>query len=71
MFGGIGTTELLVIALVLLILFGGKKLNELARGLGKSAREIKKLKKEYSDALLSDFEEDVSDGHKNNIKTDN
>lgn len=42
MLGGIGTTEIVIIAVVLLILFGGKKLPELARGLGEAVREFKK-----------------------------
>ena len=37
----LGTTEIIVICIVILILFGGKKLPELARGLGKGLREFK------------------------------
>lgn len=40
--GGVGTTEIIIIAVVLLILFGGKKLPELARGLGEAVKEFKK-----------------------------
>lgn len=39
---GIGTTELVVIAMILLVFFGGKKLPELARGIGDSIREFRK-----------------------------
>lgn len=39
---GIGTTEMIVIGLVLLVLFGGKKLPELARGMGSSIKEFRK-----------------------------
>ena len=39
---GIGTTELIIIAVVLLVLFGGKKLPELGRGLGDAIKEFKK-----------------------------
>ena len=46
MFNNIGTPELIVIALVLLLLFGGKKLPELARGVGDAIREFKKAAKE-------------------------
>jgi len=42
MFPGVGRSELLVIFVVVLLLFGSKKLPELARGLGKSMREFKK-----------------------------
>lgn len=37
----IGTTELIVIAGVALLIFGGKKLPELMRGLGKGVKEFK------------------------------
>jgi sec-independent protein translocase protein TatA len=39
--GGLGGTEVILIVLVLLLFFGGKKLPELARGLGKGIREFK------------------------------
>ena len=42
MFKSFGTTELIIIAVVLLILFGGKKLPELGRGIGDAIREFKK-----------------------------
>jgi len=38
---GLGATELLLIALVVLLLFGGKKIPELMRGLGKGVRTFK------------------------------
>lgn len=38
----IGTGELVIIMIVVLILFGGKKLPEFARSLGKGLREFKK-----------------------------
>lgn len=39
---GLRTPELLVIAIVFLVLFGGKRLPELGAGLGKSIRDFKK-----------------------------
>jgi sec-independent protein translocase protein TatA len=42
MLQNIGTPELLVLMFVFLLFFGGKKLPELARGIGESVREVKK-----------------------------
>jgi sec-independent protein translocase protein TatA len=39
--GGIGTSEILLIVSALLLLFGGKKLPELMRGMGRGIREFK------------------------------
>ena len=39
--GGIGFQELLLIALVVLLFFGGKKIPELMKGLGKGVRSFK------------------------------
>lgn len=38
---GIGTQELLFIALIVLLLFGGKKIPELMKGLGKGVKSFK------------------------------
>lgn len=48
---GIGTTELLVILFIILLVFGSKKLPELAQGLGKGMREFKKATSEIQDEL--------------------
>ncbi|MBV8254329.1 MAG: twin-arginine translocase TatA/TatE family subunit [Chitinophaga sp.] len=42
----VGIKELLLIALVILLLFGGKKIPELMRGLGSGIREFKDAKDE-------------------------
>jgi len=45
MFRSLGTTELLIIAAVILLLFGGKKIPELFKGLADSVKEFKKASK--------------------------
>ena len=42
--GNLGATEIILIAFVVLLLFGGKKIPELMRGLGKGVREFKDAK---------------------------
>jgi sec-independent protein translocase protein TatA len=39
--GNLGTGEIIIIALVVLLLFGGKKIPELMRGLGKGVKSFK------------------------------
>jgi len=39
--GALGTPEILIILVVVLLLFGGKKIPELMKGLGKGVREFK------------------------------
>lgn len=48
---GIGTTELLVILFIILLVFGSKKLPELAQGLGRGIKEFKKASNEIQDEL--------------------
>ncbi|MBI5690824.1 MAG: twin-arginine translocase TatA/TatE family subunit [Verrucomicrobia bacterium] len=43
---GMGPTELIVILIILLVLFGGAKLPSLAKGLGQSIKEFKKASKD-------------------------
>lgn len=61
-FLNIGTQEMILIVIVILLLFGGKKLPELARGLGKGIREFKDasedIKREISDQI-NNFEKDL------------
>ena len=46
MLSNIGTTEIIIIALVLMMLFGAKKLPEFARGLGQAGTEFRKALKD-------------------------
>lgn len=50
----IGTTELIVIAGVALLIFGGKKLPELMRGLGKGVKEFKEGMNDVKEEINSD-----------------
>ncbi|MCH7675727.1 twin-arginine translocase TatA/TatE family subunit [candidate division KSB1 bacterium] len=57
--GSIGMPELIIIFLVILLLFGSKRLPELAKGLGKGMREFKKATRELRDELdISEIEQD-------------
>ena len=47
----LGFPELIIIGVVLILIFGGRKIKELSRGLGESSKELKKVKKEYDGAL--------------------
>jgi sec-independent protein translocase protein TatA len=46
---GLGMQEILVIALIVLLLFGGKKIPELMKGLGKGVKSFKEGMKEITD----------------------
>jgi len=49
--GGLGTSEVLVIMVVILVFFGAKRIPELARGLGKGIREFKDATKEIKNDI--------------------
>jgi sec-independent protein translocase protein TatA len=46
---GLGMQEILVIALIILLLFGGKKIPELMKGLGKGVKSFKEGMNEVTD----------------------
>lgn len=50
--GNLGTGEIIIIALVIVLLFGGKKIPELMHGVGKGVRSFKKG--------MSDIEEQIN-----------
>jgi sec-independent protein translocase protein TatA len=57
---GLGMQEILVIALIILLLFVGKKIPELMKGLGKGVKSFKEGMKEVDDELkdLNDKKEE-------------
>lgn len=62
--GGLGGTEIFLIVLVILLLFGAKRIPELARGMGRGIREFKDATKE----IKSDIESSVKDDNHNAAK---
>src|SRR3954468_5786276 len=52
--------DLIVILLIILVLFGAKKLPELARGMGQAIKEFQKAKDEFADELHSAGKTDVA-----------
>ena len=61
---GIGMPEVLLIALIVLLLFGGKKIPELMKGLGKGVKSFKDGVNEASTELKRDLEDNSSDSKK-------
>ncbi len=55
---GLGTPEILLIAIVILVLFGAKKIPELMQGLGKGIKEFKKASSDIEKDLTSSEEKD-------------
>lgn len=51
MFGNLGTGEIILIVLIVLIFFGAKKIPELAQGLGKGLREFRKATRDIQDEV--------------------
>ncbi|MGM0648133.1 MAG: Sec-independent protein translocase subunit TatA/TatB [Bacteroidota bacterium] len=72
--GIIGGPEIIIIAIIILVLFGGRKIPELMRGLGKGVKEFKDASKETRDTFNKEKEDlensinsddDDDDGKKN------
>lgn len=61
LFGNFGVQEILLIVLVVLLFFGGKKIPELMKGLGKGVRSFK----EGMNGIENDIKEDIPDKKEN------
>ena len=59
---GLGTPEIILIIVVVLVLFGAKKIPELMQGIGKGVKEFKKA--------TSDIEKDITEAAKTEVKTE-
>lgn len=62
--GNLGTGEILIIALVVLLLFGGKKIPELMRGIGKGVKNFKDGVKGIEDDIKIDDTDTASTAKK-------
>lgn len=56
---GLGTSEIIVVALILLLLFGGKKIPELMRGLGRGVKEFNNAKDGMRDEIRKGMSDDA------------
>ena len=61
--GNLGSTEIIIIAFVVLLLFGGKKIPELMRGLGKGVSQFKKG--------MSDIEQEINAEPEKSVESQN
>ena len=57
MFGNIGATEIIVIAVVALLLFGPKKLPEMMQSVGKGIKEFKKSLTEVEEEIKNSIDD--------------
>lgn len=51
---GLGPTELIIIAIIVLLIFGAKRIPDIGKGLGGAIREFRNVKKELSSDKTSD-----------------
>ena len=65
--GNLGSTEVLVILLIVLLLFGGRKIPELMRGLGSGIREFNSAKNNIS----NEIREGMRDAERKNLDSEN
>ena len=65
---GLGYQELLLILLIVLLIFGGRKIPELAKGLGRSIREFKNARHEVNETAREE-EKEEEDRRKDRDKT--
>ena len=70
---GLGTGEIVLILLIILIFFGAKKIPDLAQGLGKGLREFRKATRDIQDEVErpddgKKIDKNVSDAHRTIVR---
>lgn len=66
--GIIGAPEIIIILLIVLVLFGGKKIPELMKGLGKGVKEYKNAVNGIDDELSKSDNQKKTDANNNDDK---
>ena len=61
----LGTTELIIIGVIIFIIFGAKRLPEIGKGLGGAIREFRKVKKEIANEGPSEKDDTEKDQQEN------
>ena len=66
---GLGTTELIVIGVIIFLIFGAKRLPEIGKGLGGAVREFKNVKKDlgFKEEAKTDGESDKDQESTNSL----
>lgn len=59
--GNIGAPEIIIIALIILLLFGGRKIPEMMRGIGKGIRSFKEGMKDINEEIKKDSDASADD----------
>jgi sec-independent protein translocase protein TatA len=54
LFGSLGAPEIIIIAIIILLLFGGKKIPELMKGLGKGVKNFKDGMKDVENQITEE-----------------
>ncbi len=64
---GLGTTELIIIGVIIFIIFGAKRIPEIGKGLGGAIKEFRNVKKELNDTVnISEDDEKPEEQKKDN-----
>jgi sec-independent protein translocase protein TatA len=64
MIGGIGITELIIILVIVLVIFGAKKLPEIGGGMGKAIQNFKKATSEPEEIDVTPKKENIAEKKK-------